>query len=262
MGIKYDDGMIEINSTALFNTTLIPMKLSETAEKAIAAYGGIELWRSAVSVETVVSAAGLAFTLKRRPAFDHAVMTMHAHRPFCRFTPIGRDLAITGVLDGCDVRLEGSDGQVVSERRGARDYFRVGRRLFWWDDLDMSYFANYASWNYFTLPALLLREDIEWSELEPGRLRAVFPAHIPTHSRVQQFRFDCDTGLLIQHDYTADIISPLATAANVVWKHSKNADGVVYPSERVVTPRSFRGNPLRRPVLIHLQIHDYRVKRK
>ncbi|AAM72031.1 MAG TPA: hypothetical protein DEB17_02965 [Chlorobaculum sp.] len=36
----------------------------------------------------------------------------------------------------------------------------------------------------------------------------------------------------------------------------------MYPSERVVTPRSFRGNPLRNPVLIHLQIHDYQVKRK
>lgn len=238
------------------------MKLSETAEKAIAAYGGIGLWRNAVSVETVVSAAGLAFTLKRRPAFGHAVMTMDAHRPFCRFTPIGRDSGITGVLDGGDVRLENAQGQVISERRGARDYFKAGRRLFWWDDLDMSYFANYASWNYFTLPALLLREDIEWREPEPGRLRAVFPAHIPTHSREQQFRFDRHTGLLIQHDYTADIISPLATAANVVRQHSENADGLVYPSERVVTPRSFRGNPLRKPVLIHLQIHDYRVKRK
>jgi hypothetical protein len=237
------------------------MKLSETAAKAIAAYGGVELWRSAVLVKTVVSAVGLAFTLKRRPVFDHAVMTMDAHRPNCRFTPIGRDPVITGVLDGGDVRLEDAQGQVIEERRNARSYFKAGRRLFYWDDLDMSYFANYASWNYFTLPALLLREDIDWSEPVPGRLSAVFPDHIPTHSRVQQFRFDRNTGLLIQHDYTADIISPLATAANVVREHSENADGLVYPSERVVTPRSFKGNPLRKPVLIHLQIHDYQVIR-
>ena len=235
------------------------MKLSETAEKAVAAYGGIELWRNAVAVETVVSASGLAFTLKRRPSFNHAVMTMEVHRPFCRFTPIGRDPVITGVLDGGDVRLENAQGQVIGERRDARGYFKANRRLFYWDDLDMAYFANYASWNYFTLPALLLREDIGWSELEPGRLRAVFPAYVPTHSKVQQFRFDLKTGLLIQHDYTADIISPLATAANVVHRHSENADGLVYPSERVVTPRSFKGTPLRKPVLIHLYIHDYRL---
>jgi len=238
------------------------MKLSETAEKAVAAYGGIELWRNALSVETVVSADGLAFILKRRSFFHHSKMTMDAHRPCCRFTPIGRDPAITGVLDGGDVRLEDTQGRLIEERRNARSYFKAGRRLFCWDDLDMSWFANYASWNYFTLPTLLLREDIDWSEPEPGRLSAVFPSHIPTHSRVQQFRFDRKTGLLIQHDYTADIISPLATAANVVHRHSENGDGLVYPSERVVTPRSFRGNPLRKPVLIHLYLHDYRVIRR
>ncbi|NTW51927.1 MAG: hypothetical protein HGB22_05010 [Chlorobiaceae bacterium] len=235
------------------------MILSETAEKAIAAYGGRELWQNAASVETEVSAAGLAFVLKRRPYFRRSKMTMDAHRPLCRFTPIGDRPGITGVLDGGSVRLENERGQVISERRNARDYFKVGRRLFYWDDLDMSYFANYASWNYFTLPALLMHEDIAWSETGAGVLKAIFPATIPTHSREQQFRFDLRTGLLIQHDYTADIISPLAKASNVVLKHSTNSKGLVYPSERLVTPRSPKGNPLRGPVLIHLEIHDYRV---
>jgi diadenosine tetraphosphatase ApaH/serine/threonine PP2A family protein phosphatase len=235
------------------------MKLSETAERAIAAYGGCELWQAAGSVETEVSATGLAFVLKRRPYFRHSKMTMDAHLPVCRFTPIGNRTGISGVLDGGDVRLENERGQVISERRNARDYFKVGRRLFYWDDLDMSYFANYASWNYFTLPALLMRDDIAWRETGPGVLQARFPDHIPTHSRVQQFRFDLGTGLLIQHDYTADIISPLARASNVVVKHSTNVNGLVYPSERVVTPRSPKGNPLPGPVLIHLVLHDYRV---
>jgi diadenosine tetraphosphatase ApaH/serine/threonine PP2A family protein phosphatase len=235
------------------------VKLSETADKAIIAYGGHDLWQNAGSVETEVSADGLAFVLKRRPCFRHSIMTMDAHQPVCRFTPIGRNTSITGVLDGGDVRLENERGQVVSERRSARDYFKVGRRLFYWDDLDMCYFANYASWNYFTLPALLMRDDIAWSETGPGVLQARFPDTIPTHSRVQQFRFDIRTGLLIQHDYTADIISPLARASNVVVRHSTNVDGLVYPSERVVTPRSPKGNPLPGPVLIHLILHDYRV---
>jgi diadenosine tetraphosphatase ApaH/serine/threonine PP2A family protein phosphatase len=235
------------------------MKLSETAEKAVAAYGGRELWQNAGSVETEVSASGLAFVLKRRPYFRHSIMTMEVHRPYCRFTPIGRDPGITGVLDGGDVCLENDRGQVISERRNARKYFRIGRRLFYWDDLDMAYFANYASWNYFVLPALLMREDITWTETGPGVLQARFPDSIPTHSRDQRFRFDPGTGLLIQHDYTADIISPLARASNVVLKHSTNLAGLVYPSERLVTPRSPKGNPLRGPVLIHLELHDYRV---
>ncbi len=235
------------------------MTLKVTAEKAIAAYGGRKLWQNAKRVEVEMSASGLAFTLKRRPFFHHARMVLDVHRPFSSLTPIGRNHAVTGVLDGLDVRLEDEQGKVIAERRNARDYFKIGRRLFFWDDLDMSYFANYASWNYFTLPALLMSEEILWKELEPGRLEARFPDAIPTHSRVQQFRFDLQTGLLIQHDYTADIISPLAIASNVVLQHATNSAGLVYPSIRRVTPKGPKGKPLGAPVLIRLDIHDYRV---
>jgi len=235
------------------------MALSETAEKAIVAYGGRLLWQSARRVEAEVSVTGLAFTLKWRPFFRHAKLVEEVRRPFSRITPIGRRPGISGVLEGGDVRLEDERGKVVSERPNARDYFTVGRRLFWWDDLDMAYFSNYAFWNYMTLPAMLMNEEISWTELEPGLLRASFPDKIPSHSRIQQFRFDLDSGRLIQHDYTADIISPLATAANVVLNHAKNADGLVYASERRVTPRSPQGKPLPLPVLIHIKVHDYRL---
>ncbi len=235
------------------------MSLTETAEKAIAAYGGRKLWENAQTLETEISASGLAFTLKRRPFFRHASMVLDVHRPFSTLTPIGRNPGIMGVLDGLDVRLENKEGRVLSERRNARDYFQIGRRLFSWDDLDMSYFANYASWNYFTLPVLLMCQEIEWKELEPGWLEARFPDEIPTHSRVQRFRFDRETGLLIQHDYTADIISPLTAASNVVLQHAHNSAGLVYPSIRRVTPKGPKGKPLGGPVLIHLEIHDFRL---
>jgi len=239
-----------------------PMNLTETAEKAIAAYGGRVLWQNAKTLETGISASGLAFTLKRRPFFRHAKMVLAIHRPFSTLTPIGLNPTITGILDGLDVRLENEKGQIISERRNARDYFKIGRRLFYWDDLDMSYFANYASWNYFTLPALLMREDIVWTELEPGWLEARFPDEIPTHSKVQRFRFDRETGLLIQHDYTADIISPLAAASNVVLQHAQNSTGLVYPSISRVTPKGPKGKLLGGPVLIYLDIHDFRLINK
>ena len=238
------------------------MNLTETAEKAIAAYGGRVLWQNAKTLETGISASGLAFTMKRRPFFRHAKMVLAIHRPFSTLTPIGLNPTITGILDGLDVRLENEKGQIISERRNARDYFKIGRRLFYWDDLDMSYFANYASWNYFTLPALLMREDIVWTELEPGWLEARFPDEIPTHSKVQRFRFDRETGLLIQHDYTADIISPLAAVSNVVLRHAQNSSGLVYPSIRRVTPKGPKGKPLGGPVLINLDIHDFRLINK
>jgi hypothetical protein len=125
------------------------MKLSVTAEKAIQAYGGTALWNKARTIETILSANGLAFTLKRRPAFERAKFTTEIHRPFARMTPIGKETGVTGVLDGADVRLENSSGEILEERKNARSYFPFGRRLFYWDDLDMTYFANYATWNCF-----------------------------------------------------------------------------------------------------------------
>jgi len=125
---------------------------------------------------------------------------MEIAKPFCKITPIGDNPDISGVLDGHDVRLENSYGEVVAERKNARNYFPLGRRLFYWDDLDMAYFANYAFWNYFTFPALLMNEEIIWEEKSDTLLQAAFPDFIPTHNKMQSFHFDKASGLLTQHD--------------------------------------------------------------
>lgn len=233
--------------------------MNQTAQNAIESYGGQQLWSEAIRLEAVFSAKGLAFTLKRRPHLKRAKIIMDIARPYSRITPIGKHSEITGVLDGDDVCLENAAGEVIQTRKNARQYFPGGRRIFFWDDLDMAYFANYAMWNYLTLPSLLARDDIEWRELEPGRLEAVFPPVIPTHSRIQRFRFDRDTGLLLQHDYTADIISRLAKAAHVVLEHAES-DGLRFTSKRRVTPRSAKGKPRRGPTLIAIELHGFRLK--
>ena len=196
--------------------------LSSTAEKAINAYGGISVWQTATYIEAEVSAKGLVFSLKGRPFCNHARIISDVHRPFSRIMPIGNDVSIAGVLDGHDVRLEDLQGERLSERFDARQYFSSVRKIIRWDDLDMAYFANYAFWNYFTLPALLMRKDIKWEEIAPGVLDGEFPESIPTHCTRQRFIFDRKTGRLVQHNYTADIISRFAKAANVILAHSQN----------------------------------------
>lgn len=232
--------------------------LSLTAQKAISAYGGTELWQSHKFIEAEVSVRGLAFTLKQRPFFEHAQIRMEIGRPFSKITPIVKDKNISGILDGNDVRLENIHGITIAERKNARDFFPYGRRLFYWDDLDMAYFANYALWNYFTLPHLLTNKYLEWTEKSEGFLQATFPDDFPTHNKVQDFHFDPFTGLLIQHNYTADIISRLAKAANVVVDHKKT-ENFIYPSSRCVTPRNSKGKALKRPILIDITLHNFRL---
>jgi hypothetical protein len=230
--------------------------LSNTAKLAIDAYGGVDRWQGSKRVRAVVSASGLAFTLKRRPAFERAVIECDVHRPYCRLTPIGQRPDVTGVLMGQDVELQDSSGAVLAKRESARKFFPFGRRTLWWDDMDMAYFACYAFWNYLTLPRLLMHSDIVWKELEAGHLRAQFPTHIPTHSQCQDYYFDTKSGLLQRYDYTAEVIAPFARPANVVLSHSKQK-GIAFPAERKVTPIGFRNKPLSSPVLIHIDVHEF-----
>ena len=135
---------------------LLIVMLSLMVKKTIEAYGGTDLWQNSDVIEAEVSAKGLAFTLKRRPFFNRSKIKMAINRPYSIITPIGINKSISGILEDGDVRLENEEGEIIAERKNARTYFPYGRRLFYWDDLDMAYFANYAFWNYFTFPALLM----------------------------------------------------------------------------------------------------------
>ena len=115
------------------------MRLSETAEQAIAAYGGHTRWQNAKYVEAEVSVSGLAFTLKRRPFFPCKNSKRYT-QAFYRVTPIGHAHGISGFLDSQDVHLEYSRGEVLSGRENAQDYFTPDRRLFYWEDLDIMQF--------------------------------------------------------------------------------------------------------------------------
>lgn len=232
--------------------------LSETASKAIEFYGGKELWNNNKFITANVSVKGLAFILKRRPFFKNANIVAEIGKPFSMLTPIGKNETLTGVLDGNNVMLKNNLGEIVSVRNNARDYFPLGRRLLYWDDLDMTYFANYAFWNYFTFPKLLMNESIDWIEKERGVLVATFPDSLPTHCKVQEFIIDYNTGKLKQHNYAVDIISKYAKVANVTYEHS-TANGINFASSRVVTPRSITGNVLKKPVMIDMKIHDFKL---
>lgn len=229
--------------------------LSETIQKVVQAYGQPKLWNNYKYIEAEVSASGLAFKLKRRPSFKHAKLKMEIRRPYSELCPIGKDPNITGILDGATVRLLNSNGDIVAERTNARSFFPGGKRSFKWDDMDMAYFANYAFWNYFTLPYLLTNTRIVWSETSKGVLKAIFPDDIPTHSKTQEFIFGTSSGLLLQHNYTVDIFGKWAKAANVVIDHKTTSNGVLFTSTRLVTPRKKSGKPRKRPVLIRIEVH-------
>jgi len=233
------------------------MPLSTTAERAITAYGGEALWKNAAAIEMTFSGGGLAFRLKWQKPFQQAKARFEIAVPKARIQPIDAE-GNTGVLDGQDVSIESKDGKILERRPAARRLFPNGRRLLWWDRLDQTYFACYALWNYLTLPALLMRDDIQWTEESSGILDARFPPHLPTHSERQRFRFDPATGLLIQHDYTAEVLGGWARASMVVLEH-RLWNGITYVSLRRGTPTGPEGRARKGPVMVGIQTHEWKL---
>lgn len=224
--------------------------------RVLAAYGGEDRWRAAERVEAIVSTRGLLLRLKQQPAFERMRVTIDVQQPHAVLAPREWE-GQTGVLRRGDVRLEADDGRVVAARRDARSAFGGLRRALWWDRLDLVYFAGYAFWNYFAFPALLLREDVVWRQLSPVLLEGTFSPSLPTHSPVQQFHIS-ESGFLLRHDYTAEVVGSWARAAHAVLEHS-SWGGVPFASHRRVTPRTRAGRALRGPTLVEIRVHRWRI---
>ena len=222
------------------------------------AYGGEERWRAATAVEARLTIGGLLFRWKRRgegrwPSVD---IRVELAQPRTRFDPIDGDGNVA-VLDGHTVRIERPDGTLVEERTHARpNPYR--RNLVTWDTVDIGYFFGYTMWNYLALPALLLRDDIRWSEVSDDTLEAGFAPELPTHSPTQRFHLDPVTGRLRQHDYTAQVFGRWAKAAHLITEHD-TFDDLTAPSKRRVKPRGPADRPLPFPLLIWADVHEYRL---
>ena len=148
-----------------------------------------------------------------------------------------------------DVRTTRQSGEsTISEAHRAR----MSRSR--WSPLDALYFFGYALANYFALPFLLASTHL----VGYGRRSVVveFPPGLDTHSRRQAFYFD-GSGLLVRHDYTADVVSVLAMGSHYSSSYV-DVDGLWFATERRVVGRlGAVATPL--PVL-HASIRRFRVR--
>lgn len=220
-------------------------------------YGGEARWRSIKTLALRVSAKGAAFKMKWQKPDVRRRALVRVWEPYVRFEPDRPD-GVVEVFAGNETRLERPDGTVVERRTDPASYFPGGRRLLWWDRLDQLYFKGYAVWNYLTFPALLCRPEIDWEEPRPGTLRATFPDGFPTHSRVQEFHYDPETGLVRQHDYTANAFGGWAKGAHCILHH-ETFGGIPFGTQRRVTPRKSDGSPRRGPVLVDIRFEEIEV---
>ena len=209
-----------------------PGTLSPTAARALKAYGGEAIWKSATSVDSTATVGGLLFQLKGINIPPHARITVDVQRPRTVIEPVDA-AGDVGVLEGFSVMIVSPTGKILEQRANAREHLQNASVSTKWDRLNLVYFLGYAFWGYYALPSLLMRPDIEWTELSDGLLQADFGTNLPVHSRIQRFWFDKNTGLLRRNDYTPVAASPTARAAHVIFEHGVS-NGIPYPAKRRV----------------------------
>jgi hypothetical protein len=207
-------------------------ELSKTAARALKAYGGEAVWRSATAVESTVTVGGLLFQLKGAGIPSHAKITVDVRRPHTVIDPVDESGDV-GVLDGFSVMIVSPGGKVIDQRTDAREHLQNASLTTKWDRLNLVYFLGYAFWGYYTLPYQLLRTDIAWTEFSDGMLEADYGTSLPVHSRIQRFWFDLKSGLLRRNDYTPVAAARDARAANVVFAHGVS-NGIPFTSKRRV----------------------------
>ena len=216
-------------------------------DQALAAHGGREAFDALATLDLRLHCTGLALPTRGQPrALSDVRAHVALHHPHVRFHDWPRQ-GHSGVFDGWTTRVENA-GEVVAEREGRRKRLR-------WDDLDVMHFAGYALWSYLTAPFLLTRPDVDVAELPGRRLRVRLPQSIPSHSAEQIVHLD-DTGRIARVDYTAEVFSRWARAANVCLDYEEVA-GVLIPVKRRVVPRGPGGRALPGPTLVGITFHEF-----
>ncbi|MCW5829558.1 MAG: hypothetical protein KIT79_09610 [Deltaproteobacteria bacterium] len=234
--------------------------MNPSLREVVAAHGGMERWASCETIEAILSTDGLAF----RSRFQGGKLIgkpIHVE-PRRRVVRIDNYPAqgYSGIWTPDVVSIR-SESDVVLERESPRSSFEHFSRNFRWDAADLLYFCGYALWNYLSFPWLLTEPGMVIRDRRSNAgdiiLDAVFPDNFPTHCRNQSFQFSPE-GLLLRHDYTADVIGRWAAAANFCLEHQR-AGGLRIYTNRKVVPRIGAFSTLPGPLLVWIRLADIRV---
>lgn len=242
------------------------MSAPELIDEVIEAHGGRQRWHAVERIEADFSSGGLAFALHMQPhALQGLRLVLHPHDRRVELHDFGQPGGC-GLWTPNHVRMTDAGGALVAERHNPRASFKRIDRWLRWDKLDILYFAGYALWNYLGFPWLLEAPGVTLVESGrdkatcAGRLVARFDASFPTHSPIQTFHVD-HAGRLTRHDYTADVISRWAAAANCC-EASVEQDGLRFYTRRRVFPRLGAETVLPMPTLVWIEIDGLRVVSK
>ena len=206
---------------------------------AYSRYGGWDRWPEVRRIElSVVELAGPLLRLKGLhqtfPRPGRVAIWPHERRTVLLDYPI---IGSRGVWENGRVRIARA-GDPASPGEHYRATFNGLTKYRRWSALDALFFFGYALWHYHALPYALAGARIVASRA--GRdggttVVAEFPDGVETHSRRQTFHFD-PRGLILRHDYVADIVGVWARGAHE-WRDYTTVNGFPIATRRHVWAR-------------------------
>jgi hypothetical protein len=237
----------------------------ELLELAIAAHGGIERWTAIEQITADVSIGGGLWGEKGKAGvLDRVKVEIQRRSQEVRYSPFKYPEQYS-VYTPDLVSIVTEQGRVLASRKAPRLHFQTHDFQTQWDDLDLIYFSGYAMWTYLTTPFLFSLIGFESEEIEPWdehgetwrRLRVTFPDSVPSHNRQQVFYFN-SSGILVRHDYNADVLGGLP-AANYALE-PKNFDGLIVPTKRRVYARAPDGKPVLERTAVAIDFHSIQIR--
>lgn len=236
--------------------------MSDLIDFVIDAHGGVDRWERARTVSAEVHVRGGFWAYKGQPdLLGRESVTADVHEQRITLLSGGRRIAFDGPADRVEVR--GPDGvDTLTAPRASMAGFRPDTA---WTAAQTAYFISYATWTYllepflFTLPGVQAREVEPWNEVGETwrRLEVEFPVGTASHSRVQTYYIDADTGLQRRIDYSPDV-NGNPPVAHYTTEH-RTVDGLVVPTRRRVLLRREDGTAIQESAAILLDVSDVRL---
>ncbi len=238
--------------------------MNALAQKIIDAHGGLGTWNRFSSLTAHLRQGGALWALKGHAGkLDETSVTVGLREEWASHAPFGPEGKVSRFEPG-KVVLKNSTGSDLETLIDPRASFAGHTLETPWTELQLAYFAGIAMWTYLNMPFLLAQPGIESEEIaewhENGetwqRLRVTFPKGIATHSTVQTLYID-EAGLLKRHDYDVEI------AGNTPGAHYiggyVNVQGLMFPTERRIYPRTPDGTSLPEPLVVSIDLSDIRL---
>jgi hypothetical protein len=239
--------------------------MNDLVELVQTKHGSNPSWEAARAVSAKLRVHGVFWPFKGQPdLLGDVTVTADLTRQRISMTPFGEGQTLTFDAAQDLVTITDATGAVVDSLSAPRlsmaGYLGDTR----WSPTQMGYFISYATWTYlaepllFTLPGVQTREIDPWDEDGETwrRLEVTFPESIHSHSEVQTYYFDAETGLQRRMDYDVEV-NGWAEVAHYTSEH-KDFQGLEAPTRRRVLLRDKDNNGIHTFAAILLDLTDLR----